>query len=426
MEQLRKFKKQIAIFVVFAVIISGAIITQNKSTVNAQINELNDFKNSYEEEMNKLKLEDFNEEYDTYMDWLNESIANNYVHEGTRVKGLLEELKDKVIDNNEELYNSKYEEINSLDINELEEEIKNDINSKRDAIEESRSSNNYKDAIEALDSLKEDISNSLLDMQKKKEEEAAKQREEQAKLEEEKKNESTDVEAENNDDSSAKGSKHSSSDEGSKSNGQGAQSTTAGSYVKNLKVASRTNQLVIVKGQGGSSATVEFHKKSSNGVWTEVFSTSGYVGQNGITYNKREGDRKTPAGVYGFGTGFGVAQNPGANISYRVINNDDCWVDDSNSSHYNTWCSMRAPDKDWNSAEHMINFTDAYRYGIVIEYNTYDRVPGKGSGIFLHCKTSPTPGCVAIDSNYMVTLLQQINSNALIVIAPSEGELYNY
>lgn len=106
------------------------------------------------------------------------------------------------------------------------------------------------------------------------------------------------------------------------------------SFAANLKVSHQTSQLIIVSGNGGSSATVSMHTKI-NGLWKQQFSVDGHVGYNGMTGNKREGDGKTPIGVYGFGQAFGVNGNPGTSLSYRQVNGNDYWVDDVNSPHYN-------------------------------------------------------------------------------------------
>lgn len=71
----------------------------------------------------------------------------------------------------------------------------------------------------------------------------------------------------------------------------------------------------------------------------QTFRVNGKVGYNGISYNSREGDGKTPAGVYSFGIGFGIAGNPGSNIGYRQVTANDYWVDDVNSPYYNKWVS---------------------------------------------------------------------------------------
>ena len=196
------------------------------------------------------------------------------------------------------------------------------------------------------------------------------------------------------------------------------------SFVADLKVGSQTDSIVMVIGSDGSKATVALHKRV-NGIWTQVLSVGGYVGYNGITYSKTEGNGKTPAGVYSFGTGFGIESNPGTSLSYRRITNDDYWVDDSNSNYYNKWANTNEVIKDWNSAEHLISYTYQYRYGAVINYNT-SSVAGKGSGIFLHCATGNTEGCIGVPQAAMITILGNINSNSKIVIAQNNNDIYNY
>ena len=65
----------------------------------------------------------------------------------------------------------------------------------------------------------------------------------------------------------------------------------------------------------------------------QTFRVNGKVGYNGISYNSREGDGKTPAGVYSFGIVFGISGNTGSNIGYRQVTANDYWVDDVNSPY---------------------------------------------------------------------------------------------
>jgi L,D-peptidoglycan transpeptidase YkuD (ErfK/YbiS/YcfS/YnhG family) len=44
----------------------------------------------------------------------------------------------------------------------------------------------------------------------------------------------------------------------------------------------------------------------------------GYVGKNGVASRKREGDGKTPAGLFRLGTAFGVREKPDTRMSYRA------------------------------------------------------------------------------------------------------------
>ena len=94
-----------------------------------------------------------------------------------------------------------------------------------------------------------------------------------------------------------------------------------------MSISRQTTQAITVVGNGGSYATLTLHTKR-NGIWTETLSCSARVGKNGITSNKREGDGKTPTGIYSFGQAFGVAGNPGTSRGWLQVNNNHYWVDD--------------------------------------------------------------------------------------------------
>jgi len=199
------------------------------------------------------------------------------------------------------------------------------------------------------------------------------------------------------------------------------------SFASKLKVANQTDQIITVAGTGGYNCKVVLHKKI-NEAWKEIVSVNGYVGKNGISDSKKEGDGKTPTGVYTFGTGFGVASNPGSKIPYRKVTNYDYWVDDVNSKYYNQWVEInKIKDKDWKSAEHLASYPKAYKYAAVINYNTTNIVKGKGSAIFLHTSTNgPTAGCVSVPESSMVSILKELNSNARIVIGKSMTDIMKY
>lgn len=195
------------------------------------------------------------------------------------------------------------------------------------------------------------------------------------------------------------------------------------SFVKDLEISKQTNQAIIVVGNGGSYATLTLHEKV-NGLWKEILRTPARVGYNGITNNKHEGDGKTPSGVYSLGQEFGVADNPGAKKNYLKLNSNYYWVDDSNSRYYNRLVNIRNVNKDWNSAEHLIDNRTAYKYAININYNT-DCVKNRGSAIFLHCSgRGSTAGCVSVPENVMIDLLRRIDDNALIGIYANSNSMY--
>lgn len=184
------------------------------------------------------------------------------------------------------------------------------------------------------------------------------------------------------------------------------------------------DQIILVVGNGGYKATVSLYEKNNNGAWNRTISSNGYVGKNGITDNKKEGDGKTPSGIYGIGTSFGIYNNPGTNLPYRKVTKNDYWVDDSNSRYYNQWVDITKVDKDWKSAEHLYSEKVAYKYSLVVNYNTENILPGKGSAIFLHNSTGGyTAGCISIPENTLVSILKKLKPTAKIVIAKDANSI---
>ena len=186
------------------------------------------------------------------------------------------------------------------------------------------------------------------------------------------------------------------------------------SHVASYGIASKTTQIIDVQ-VSGSSGSLTLHNKNS-GNWTQVLSTDCRIGKNGATSNKKEGDGKTPIGVFTLGQTFGVAPNPGCTRSYLQVNNNHYWVDDSNSQYYNQLVDVSKTGIQWKSAEHLMAYGTAYKYAIAINYNT-SCTPGKGSAIFLHCSTGgATAGCVSIPENIMIQILKNLRNDTLIYI----------
>jgi L,D-peptidoglycan transpeptidase YkuD (ErfK/YbiS/YcfS/YnhG family) len=172
--------------------------------------------------------------------------------------------------------------------------------------------------------------------------------------------------------------------------------------------------------RGGNTAVVRAYKKAGAD-WTLRFETAGHLGKNGVSaaYGKREGDGKTPSGVYTFGSAFGVSDDPGSIMPYTKVTENDAWVDDPKSARYNQWAGGNDPGADWKSAEHLIKFSKAYKYAIAINYNANPTVPGLDSAIFLHCSTGgPTAGCVSVPEAAMIFFLSFIDGEARIFLSP--------
>ncbi|HET7722756.1 MAG TPA: hypothetical protein VFK43_22505 [Acidimicrobiales bacterium] len=172
---------------------------------------------------------------------------------------------------------------------------------------------------------------------------------------------------------------------------------------------------VVLVDSSGSGATIRACRRSGSGYTTELGPYYGHVGRNGVSASKREGDLRTPAGVFPLREGFGVYANPGLRVgSWRQVDAQDVWVDDSASSLYNTHQRTPANGR-WSSAEKLLN-QPAYNYAQVIGYNEA-RTPGKGSAIFLHVdKGGGTAGCVSLPTGPLLAVLRWERAGAVIAI----------
>ena len=173
-------------------------------------------------------------------------------------------------------------------------------------------------------------------------------------------------------------------------------------------------QVVLVEASG-SGAAVRACRRTSGGYTTDLGPYYGHVGRNGVTYSKREGDMKTPAGVFPLRGGFGAYANPGLRTgSWLRVDSRDVWVDDPGSPLYNTHQRTPANGR-WTSAEKLLN-QPAYNYAQVVGWNE-SRVPGKGSAIFFHVdKGAGTAGCVSIPTTGLLAVLRWERSGAVMAI----------
>ena len=169
---------------------------------------------------------------------------------------------------------------------------------------------------------------------------------------------------------------------------------------------------IYVKVQEGSLAILEFPDYN--------IKTQAYIGKKGASKIKIEGNKKTPIGIFDLGIALGTHSNEEMQnklkIHYEQITDDMYWVDDSNSKYYNKLVSIKNTEKDWDSAEHLIDFPTEYEYLVEIKTNP-DNIPNQGSAIFLHCtQNEPTLGCVGINREIMEKIITLIDTNTKISI----------
>lgn len=196
-------------------------------------------------------------------------------------------------------------------------------------------------------------------------------------------------------------------------------------WVGKLDAAKDAEQLFIVAAfsQDATDAWVSLHKKQSDGSWHMVMTTPGFIGKSGIGKTK-EGDCKTPQGVYHFNCAFGIADDPGCKMPYTKVDNDHYWSGDYREGyHYNELVSLKdIPDLNVEYAEHIIDYVYHYQYCLNISYNE-EGIPKVGSGLFLHCLGPAKPfsaGCVAIPEDHMKYVMQQVDEKTVVVIETYE------
>lgn len=136
------------------------------------------------------------------------------------------------------------------------------------------------------------------------------------------------------------------------------------------------------------------------------------TGRNGFAEvdAKREGDGRTPEGVYPLGLVFGYGATADSRMPYRRMTDRDIWVDDPNSPDYNRL--RKKGETRARSFEDMVLPDHRYKYGIVVEYNTNPVVPGRGSAIFIHIwkdETTATSGCVALSEENILKLIRWLD-----------------
>ena len=187
-------------------------------------------------------------------------------------------------------------------------------------------------------------------------------------------------------------------------------------------------QLVLVTTAGWSAnhGTLRTFARDGDG-WHEVrAATPVTIGKNGAGWGlglnapqhdgplKREGDNRSPAGVFRIGEAFGYAAHAATALPYRALTATDYCMDVSGTAQYNRIVDANVVGADAvkGSSEPMrrdlhVNGDQRYRLGFVIEHNA-QAAPQGGSCIFAHLWKSPsdtTTGCTAMTPAVMESLL---------------------
>ena len=191
--------------------------------------------------------------------------------------------------------------------------------------------------------------------------------------------------------------------------------------------ASRQLVLVTTDNWNVDHGLLRTFQRKGAGTWQEVGNAQAVtIGKAGSAWGlglhaaqtdgplKREGDNRSPAGVFRIGEAFGYAAHALTALPYRALSASDYCVDASDSPLYNRIvdANIAGAAAVQGSTEPMrrdlhVDGDQRYRLGFVIEHNTQATAHG-GSCIFAHLwksPTDPTTGCTAMSPAAMETLL---------------------
>lgn len=162
--------------------------------------------------------------------------------------------------------------------------------------------------------------------------------------------------------------------------------------------------------------------------WDAAESAGTLAGVDPAAPQKREGDGRSPAGVFPLTTAFGFADAvPGLRLPYTALLPQTECVDDPASRAYNTVVDRAAVARvDWGSAERMRSVA-GYRLGVVVDYNTQPVRPGRGSCIFLHVwegAGTSTAGCTAMDAGALETVVRWLDAGRRPVLVQLPATAY--
>lgn len=207
-----------------------------------------------------------------------------------------------------------------------------------------------------------------------------------------------------------------------------------------IQKISKAKQLIVVTTSNWQSVSGKlwfFEKDNQNNWLAKKLATTVVVGKNGIAWAdsiyqsladadlKKEGDSKSPAGIFDIGKTFGFANILA--VEYVQLKTGIECVDDSNSKYYNQIVnSDLIDDKDWLSAENMSEIA-IYKYGVEILYNTNPAIAKKGSCIFMHIWKSPTTGtegCTAMAEDDIRDIQSYLDMNKNPILVQLTQDIY--
>ena len=142
------------------------------------------------------------------------------------------------------------------------------------------------------------------------------------------------------------------------------------------------------------------------------------VVKKGLTNKKKEGDKKSPKGIFNIEDLYyrkDKVNKPNTSLKCIPIKKNMGWCDDiNNKKYYNKLIKIKKNIRH----EKLFRKDNKYDLLVPISYNRKKRVIGKGSAIFLHLTNNynKTDGCIALKKNDFLILIKLIKKKTKIKI----------
>lgn len=146
---------------------------------------------------------------------------------------------------------------------------------------------------------------------------------------------------------------------------------------------------------------------------------------------KREGDGKSPAGVFSLGTAFGAEKElpeSSHGYPYLPVSSTDYCVEDVRSEFYNQLIDSTLVNvRGWRKWSPLERADGLFRWGVFVNQNTESTQVGAGSCIFLHIWRGPgigTSGCTAMPSAVIGEVVRWLDPHAAPLLIQLPREVY--
>ena len=185
----------------------------------------------------------------------------------------------------------------------------------------------------------------------------------------------------------------------------------------------------VADGWNSSNVTLTFYQKSGGKWVADGPAWQGRLGKSGLVWGsglhpvprgattKREGDMRSPAGVFRIGGVWGydasIRKHPA--LPYRKVSPRDLWVEDPASSQYNRHVILdHEPATAWEKKQQMKQGDAAHALKLFIAHNAPPRVvSGAGSSIFFHIwrggGSKPTAGCTTMSEAQLRKVIAKLD-----------------